>query len=278
MRIFTVMLAVIVTSGCGIKFLYHQLDWYIPSVIEDFISLSDSQQSLLDLRVSKLIKWHRQTQLPTYAKTLRAIKQNIKDGLNEEHADKITIELEKYWKAVIEKMAPDMADLLIVTTLSQQQDLIRNFTENNKEYEEKYILVSTEKRLEKIVDDLIDNFERWTGPLTEPQVNILKDHVNNFVPVHIDRLEYRKQWQTMLVNAMRNNNKSQARQTIVSLFSEPKKHRAKLFTQKLDTNKEISKTLFLEINTILTAEQQRHLFAEIGYYAKSFDELAAEKN
>lgn len=275
-RITTLSLLVLL-GGCGVKTIYHQLDWYIPSVIEDFISLSDKQQSVLSLQVKQLLAWHRQTQLPVYATTLRTIRSQIKQGLNETHIEQISAELENYWKIVTAKMAPDMADLLLTTTASQQEELRKNFIAKNREYEEEYIRINEIKRREKIVEDLSNNLKRWLGPLTDQQIKLISYEVTRYEQVHVDRLAYRKHWQEKLLTTLQDSDKTRAREMLISLFSEPRKHRSDIFNKKLDTNKELNKALFLKINRMLTSEQLQHLSDEIEYYAKSFDELAMEK-
>ncbi len=268
----------VLLGGCGVKTIYHQLDWYIPSVINDFISLSDNQQSALSLNVKELLGWHRRTQLPVYADTLRKIGKHFRQGLNETHIEQISTELENYWEIVIAKMAPDMADLLLTTTASQQQELRKNFIARNKEYEEEYININEQKRREKIVEDLSNNLKRWLGPLTDQQTKLISYEVTRYQPVHVDRLAYRKQWQEKLLTTLQDNNKTQARQVLISLFSEPKKHRSETFNNKLATNKKLNKVMFLKINRMLTPVQLQHLSDEIEYYARSFEELAAEKS
>jgi len=270
------LFAMLSISSCGVKTIYNQLDWYLPSIAEDFISLDPSQQSSLEKSIAELLRWHRTTQLPQYAQALRKIRSDLNNGLSEEKAGMILTELERYWVDVLDRMAPDAAELLITATETQQQELKDSFAEKNEEYEEEYISVAEDERLENIVDDLTENFERWLGPLTDEQKLIVVQGVNKFIPVHVERLSYRKVWQSRLINAMEMKNTTQAKRDIISLLSEPKKHRPQTLKDKLNINRILSTRLFLEINNLMTAEQQAHLNEEIEYYATSFEELAKE--
>lgn len=276
LHLFLPLFLVLSTSGCGVKTIYNQLDWYLPSVAEDFISLDPTQQSSLEKSVEALLHWHRTTQLPQYAKALRQIRTELNSGLTEKKAGLILIELELFWINVLKKMAPEAAELLVTATAAQQQELQDSFTEKNKEYEEKYIKVAEDERLENIVDDLTENFERWLGPLTEEQKIALVKGINEFVPVHVERLVYRKAWQSMLIAALENKDIIYSRRQIVSLLTEPKKHRPQVLIDKLNQNRVLSTRLFLKINNLMTPEQKAHLSEEIEYYASSFEELAKE--
>ena len=63
----------VVFAGCGPRLIYPHLDWLIPWYVNDYISLDDTQNNMLQKRLLKQLDWHCRTQLPSYAKTLRAI-------------------------------------------------------------------------------------------------------------------------------------------------------------------------------------------------------------
>ncbi|RJX75357.1 hypothetical protein DZ860_01355 [Vibrio sinensis] len=59
--------------GCGKKFVYDNLDWFLLGQLDDLISLSRSQELLVEPALGSLLDWHKQEELPQYAVQLERL-------------------------------------------------------------------------------------------------------------------------------------------------------------------------------------------------------------
>ena len=263
-------------SGCSIKTIYNQMDWVLAGLVEDYITLTEQQDADVEQRIAGIIKWHRTTQLAAYSADLKQVKKDTEAGLNYEKIKDFYELLNQRWIALKERIAPDIAALLITLSKEQQLKMFKAIKEKNEEYIEEYVNITQKERNEVIGERLIENFERWLGNLTSEQEAVFWQWVKKFKPVHDDRLEFRRAWQKDLRLILNSDMPAEEkRKELTELFRNPERFQSQVYKDKLAYNREQSAYLILA--TPLTPEQQKHLFSQIDYYTKNFDELAAEK-
>ncbi|WP_409423087.1 DUF6279 family lipoprotein [Pseudaeromonas sp. ZJS20] len=74
-------------GGCSVRLLYHWLDWAIAWKLDDYFQLTSQQSRVVDHEVDRFLSWHRQVELPVYAKQLRQLADELKGPLSEERTD-----------------------------------------------------------------------------------------------------------------------------------------------------------------------------------------------
>jgi len=274
-RHFLLVLLLLGISGCSVKTVYHQLDWVLAGFVEDYIHLTEEQDAEVEKRIASFMHWHKKTQLPVYSADLLQVKKNTEAGLTYEKIKDFYELLNQRWIALKNRIAPDIAAVLLTLDDKQKQKLFEKIRQQNDEYIEEYVNITQQERNEIIGERLIENFERWLGDLSDEQKAVFWQWVEKFKPIHEDRLEFRRAWQKEL-RLLLNSDLPEAdrRKELIELFRHPEKFQSQVYTDKLAYNREQSAHLILA--TPPTEKQKQHLYSHIDYYVKNFNELAVE--
>ena len=95
------LLAVVclVPTACGPGLIYPNLDWLIPMVVDDYISLDNRQADLFKARLSRQLEWHCRVQLPVYADLFEEMQQDFGDPSRPVTPDRLAEYLSRIKKA-----------------------------------------------------------------------------------------------------------------------------------------------------------------------------------
>ena len=265
-------------SGCTLKNAYKQLDWVLAGMIEDYVSLSESQETDVDARIASLLKWHQYTQLKVYAEDLQQVQQYTSLGLDDASAEDIFQRFMRSWDALKEHVAPEMADLLLTLNDKQQKQMFEKLAEQNQELEDEINEYTQEERYERAGDKMIENFERWLGEINDQQKEILRSWPPKFKPLDDDRMAFRLKWQAALRNVLQSPlSKAEKREQLISLIKNPDTYQSEEHKQKLVYNSKQLKALILSFDQTLTQQQRGFLAGRLDHIITTFQELAAEK-
>jgi hypothetical protein len=274
-RYLLLLLVIAIQAGCGIRTIYNQLDWILLGMTEDYIQLSDKQDTDVRQRIDRIIDWHKKTQLPLYSQDLLQLKQDKQAGLTYEKLHKFFGTLNLRWRTIKQKLAPEIADVLLTLSEKQQRYLFEAIKEKNDEFIEKYVDITQPERNENIAERMVESMEIWFGDLNESQQAFILQRVEKFKPVSQDRLEFRRAWQKelrLIINSGMSSNEKHAE--LVRLFSKPEVYQSRVYRDRLAFNREQILRLILELP--LTPEQNENFYGHIDNYVISFHELAAE--
>ena len=265
-------------SGCTLKNAYKQLDWVLAGMIEDYVSLSESQEADVDARIASFLKWHQFTQLKVYAEDLQQVQQYTSLGLDDASADEIFQRFMRSWDTLKEHVAPEMADLLLTLNDKQQKQMFEKLAEQNQELEDEINEYTQEERYERAGDKMIENFERWLGEINDQQKEILRSWPPKFKPLDDDRMAFRLKWQAALRNVLQSPlSKAEKREQLISLIKNPDTYQSEEHKQKLVYNSKQLKALILSFDQTLTQQQRGFLAGRLDHIITTFQELAAEK-
>lgn len=265
-------------SACSIKTAYKQLDWILAGMIEDYVSLTDAQETDVETRIQSFLKWHQFSQLKIYADDMQQVQQYTSMGLDDASAEDIFKRFMASWEALKNRIAPEMAEMFLTLDAKQQQELFEKLTEQNKELEDEYKEYTEQERYERAGDKLIENFERWLGELQPEQKKTLRTWPPQFKPLDEDRMAFRLKWQaalkTILEQTMPFDDK---RNKLIELIKTPDAYQTEEHKQKVVYNSKLLKKLILEFDLSVTQEQRGFLAGRLDYLIVNFRELDAEQ-
>src|SRR5258708_7753751 len=82
-----VLTGTLLISGCSaIRIGYNQADTILAWMADDYFDFDAAQKQDFNTRIDRLLKWHRQEQLPDYARFLAEIKQRGQQRLTRDDA------------------------------------------------------------------------------------------------------------------------------------------------------------------------------------------------
>ncbi|MFA0195079.1 DUF6279 family lipoprotein [Vibrio artabrorum] len=169
----SVLLFCFLLAGCGTKFAYNNIDWLIIRYIEDFVSLSKSQESELDERLNVLQQWHKDTQLPLYITQLEAIEKVDRSELNSTFIVGQSDQIKNHIRTIINQFSPDIYALSMQLSPKQDSQFLKNFREKQQDYYEEKLRLNDEDSRARYRSRIEARLERWLGSISKEQKQII---------------------------------------------------------------------------------------------------------
>ena len=136
-KLILVIFLLVLLVGCGPRLIYPHLYWLIPFYVDDYISLNQEQSSLLEKQLLRVLDWHCRTQLPVYAQSLRQLAKDLEDPrqpITYERLEYYSNQFITYWKELVKKIGPEMADILKTASNEQLAELFQNIEKRNNKF------------------------------------------------------------------------------------------------------------------------------------------------
>ena len=271
------LLLILSLMGCSrVKFAYNQLDWLIPYYTKDYLELSDSQRSYLDEAVNDLLYWHCGNHLGAYAKLMRETNQNFQRlDMDDEKLRLLIAAIDNYWKEIKRQASPAIAKLFATSSRQQIDEMFSRLQEMNEEWLEEYNAQTRGAWRKKRELEMIDELERWFGPLHAGQQEAVSNWSRQLLPLGKMYLEARQQWQRRLHELLlHRTDPAVFAAGLERLFVDPEELYSSDYQQRLETNHQFTINMVAEIGRLLDENQKRHLDKTIRNIADDLDELA----
>ena len=269
--------AVILLSGCTVKFYYNQLDWLVPWYVDDYVSLTSQQEDMLQEHLDEYLLWHRKQQLPVYADFLEWAATASEDGLDSEEIQHLQERLNHFIATMFTRLAPALVDLFQSLSDEQVEELFANFENENLEYTEERIEISERKHREERAEELIDLVERWTGNLDDPQLQYIENWSNQYKRMSADFLASRKKWQGELrLILQQRDDRDYLESALLELFARRYSHRSAQYQEKFQFNEDLLRSLYAKLDQSLSSRQRLSMVTEFSSMADDFRYLAKQ--
>ncbi len=276
-RLLWIVILCVLAAGCSrVKFAYHQLDWLIPYYVENYIELSDIQDSSLEREVEKLLHWHCGSHLSAYAELLRSANHDFQSGsMDTARLQSILNKIEIYWKEIKQQASPAIAELFLTSNQAQIDEFFAGLQERNSTWLAEYRSQSQEELRRDYQTRMTDELERWFGPLNPAQQQAVVEWSQRFKPLGMEGLEARQQWQEELRRLVSKRDDEQAFTAgIKELFVNPHTGQPVQYLSRLEQNRTGIIKLLADVGEQLNEDQRKHLADKAGSVAEDFDQLA----
>lgn len=195
-------LAMFGLAGCGLGLVYPRLDTVVGFYLEGLVTLEPEQSAELKRILAGNLEWHRRSELGDYSTFLREVAATIGRGSGREDWLAATRRTEQYWREVFEQAAPGYTRLAATFTDAQVRELLESLERADAKERREYASRSPAERDVRREKSMRRAIERFTGPLTAGQRELLRKHVAaspSFVP---EWLENRRVWREALADAL----------------------------------------------------------------------------
>ena len=272
-----ISLVLLLIGGCTVKATYNRLDWVLTEYLESYVELNKTQKADLRDHMRATLAWHRRTQLPAYVLWLKSVRHDVPLGMNQAQVEQHGLQLLVFWRAMMVRLAADMAVLLPQLDTQQREALFSSFADRNAEYHEDYVQVSRQKQRKNYTKWLKKRFDGWLGSLTEQQEQLIATSAAQIQPIATDALQTRHRWQTQLREILQDHkDTATTRAALHKLFVQPENLRSDQYQQQLIHNSNVITQLIADISTQLTDKQRKHFNKRVDKYIKLINELAQE--
>ncbi len=157
-------------SGCSaVRLGYDQAEPVLRWWADRHLDLSASQSRWLKDELRQFHVWHRQVELPAYADLVAVVARQSAGDIAAaqvcENIDSAATRLD----VLLRQATPLLAGLARQLDAAQLQSLRRRFSEEDREWRDKWLDVPREKRTRQRVDDWIERAESYYGRLNREQ-------------------------------------------------------------------------------------------------------------
>lgn len=176
--------------GCGTKFAYNNISWFAVSYIEDFVSLSNSQESELEARLDSLQAWHKETQLPLYIEQLQVLKNINRSELSPAFIVEQSEQIKNHIRSIVNKFSPDIYALSMQLSPKQDREFLTNFRKKQQEFYEERLSLNDDDSRERYRDRIEERLERWLGSVSKEQKQIIATWSQEWINTNDNWREY----------------------------------------------------------------------------------------
>ena len=269
---------ILLLTGCGPRLVYPQLDWLIPWYVEDYLSLTDTQQNEFSIRLDAQLAWHCRTQMPEYARFLRAITRDVETSDPPITSDTLAVyyaTLRRYVTDLAEQVGPDLARILMTADDAQVAELFGNIDRRNDELRRKYLSPPPTERREQRTDRMISRLERWTGDLGAEQkaaVERWSAAADITGPAWMDNRQRVQARFRELID--RRRQEPAFADIFTAMLADPEQLRSADYHRLVIANRAATMELLAHIGNTLTANQRTRLVDNLSRMADDFDALS----
>ncbi len=275
-----ITIVLILLMGCSTRIVYFHLDWLIPWYISDYISLDSEQKSMLEKRLLAQLDWHCRTQLPLYAEALRVLGKDLADPDNPIDIERLRYHYAKFielWKALLREVAPDVTDILLTASDEQIDGLFANLARRNQEFREKYVDLPTEALDKNRQKQMLKRLNYWISDPTPAQKQAVAEWNAGLMPIAEEWLQNRERIQAYARSLLKKRTDSpEFRQEMLDLIVYSERLRPTAYQQKIDFNTDVTLTLLVQLDRLLTPEQRHHLLKRIEALASDLDKISCD--
>lgn len=275
-----IMFIFLTVTACGPRWYYPHLDWLLPWYVGDYISLNTSQRGELATRLARHLLWHCQTQVPSYAAFLREIKSDLENPPGTLTSDRIwayAAALKAYWKDLIRRIGPDVAEILATASDDQIAELYKNIEQDNRELEYTYVDIPVEEIFKNRTARMTDRLEHWIGTLSDDQMKAVQQWSYQLGKTADQWIANRRRVQKAFWEILATRHDDPAfRQAFITLLTWPETRRTERYQQLHEHRTHLTVALLAEIGAMLTPAQRTHFLEKLEALSADFDMLTCQ--
>lgn len=278
-KIIILAIAVLSLTSCSSKFAYNNLDWLVHWYLDDYVELNDEQKDIFDQQMTMWLKWHRSQELAQYVAHLKSLKEDVESQtLNSELIQNHMARGREHWLRLRDTISPQLGELALHLSDEQVIYFFTALEKENKETEEELdeqVQLSADERLEKRIDDLIEQVKERVGRLTAEQKAIVKQFAPDFRSTSLMWLAYRRsvQSEARRLFAARKDN-PEFPQQLSQLLLNTDDYRSEEYLAGIEHNRKIYSQMLETILPTLTAKQKRKLIKNLDDMIDDFEDLS----
>lgn len=195
-----VLFAGLLLQGCSaVRVGYANADSLARWWLDQYLDLSPEQDALARERLTRLLAWHRKTQLPDYVSVLRQGQKLVAGQPTAADALALGDGLVRRGRTLAEQATPDIAELLATVSPEQIERMAARLAEKNADYAKEAQLADGESGQRKArYKRTLERAEYWFGDFSGGQKATLRLLIDGQAAGsqfwHDERLRRQRDW------------------------------------------------------------------------------------
>ena len=271
--------AALVLAACSISRLAYMNApplalWYVGG----YVDMSDVQKNALREKLTQAIAWHRRNELPEYQHAIESLIAKSGTRVAVEDVRSTYALARAYYHRALDHLLPDFADVILTLDEKQLEQIDRKFADDNKKLVKESVKGPADERRAKLAKKYIEQFEEWTGKLSQSQREIIASGVQPIPDLTDERLGDRRYRQLEAITLARSK---PPREKLVAelrrLLIDTESWRRPEYTKKLRERDERIFEIVSELSATLTPEQRDSLQRKMRGYVKDISSIIASR-
>ena len=168
-------------AGCSaVQFGYQQAPvvgyWWLDS----YLDFNEAQSQTVRQELASLQAWHRQSELPIYARTLGRLQGMAPHDTTAEQVCGLYAEFKGRFQAILDQLEPAVSAMAPALNPSQLDHLARQLDKRSQKWREEWLELTAAQRHAKRVLQTTERAEMLYGTLQEPQLAVLRSGLSAF--------------------------------------------------------------------------------------------------
>jgi hypothetical protein len=276
-RVLLLLLATASLSGCGVRMLYHQLDWLIPWQLQDYVTLDSSQRLELEVLVEDRLDWHCRTQLPRYAEWLRAVEHDLRnEAVNAQWLAERADDAGVFWTELMHPLSHDVAAVLGQASDAQIDELFRNLDARTREQMQTFVNRENHLLIQERAERLEQRLRRWFGRMNADQRARIQAWSEDLGLFAHEWLENRGRWQAQLRHALDQSDRrpESLQPALERLMVHPEQTWSPGYVERLERQRKATWHLLADLYQMSSEGQRNRLRTRAGSLARDFERLS----
>jgi hypothetical protein len=248
--------------------------WYLGG----YVDMSDAQKTFVKERLTRAVSWHRQAELPEYQRAIESLIGKMEGKVSVDDARSTYTKARDYYHRLVAHLLPDFADFILLLDPAQVERIERKFADENRKVVKESVKGSVDDRREKRAKRYVEQFEEWTGRLSEAQRDIVFNATKDLPDLTEERVGDRRYRQGEIVQLIR---AKPAREAIIQklrgLLIDTESWRRAEYTRKLRERDERLIEVVAQLSETLTPDQRRSVQRKMRGYVQDIDSILASR-
>jgi hypothetical protein len=273
----------VMLAGCSsIRLSYNHGDTLLYWWLNGYVDLASGQKEGVREDIGDLFSWHRKTQLKEYVHLLETGQRQLQGNPTQADLQADYDAIKSSTELLLQKAAPDLADLARSLQPAQIATMEKKFASNNDDYRKKFLTGNAEKRQTVRYQKSLEQFETWFGSFSrEQQAAIRKASDARPLDNQLwlgERMLRQKNIIALLRKVQREKTGKEATvaligQLIKDGFARLEQSEHKAF---FDASNAATTHMVLEVITMATPAQKTHAHKRMQGWIDDFNSLAGE--
>ncbi len=251
-------------SACSTTVIYNNLNWLTYWYLDDYVNLTEEQESEFDADLITFLDWHRGVELQNYLTHIMLIQGDINNGLDQTDIASYIHSIQGYWQKLLIRSEPGLVRLAYSLNDQQIAMFLAASEEKNRERVAKYEALSEQQRLADRFEKIEKRVEGFIGKLTPVQSELLNTTNVQLQPTFDDWIQFRRTWAHSVSEAYtRRHDQSAFEQSLTDAILHTDALRSQQYLDKIDHNEQVWIVTLTALINSLNEQQRKTLNKEL---------------
>lgn len=172
-------LSVVLAACSALQLGYNQAPSLVFWWVDGYADLDEAQSTRVRQDIDRILAWHRQTELPTYAGRIRHWQAMAGQDVSGEQVCAQVEHLRTATERVMDRGHEPLAQLALTLSPAQLQHMERHQAKSNQSFEKDFIRGTPAQRMERRLSRTVDRYETLYGDLTPAQVQLVRRNLES---------------------------------------------------------------------------------------------------